>query len=406
MVNRFLFWLVLALLNWNHVTASNNHHYQAAMHQALALIKQNHAYLKESKLEWTCLEQTYLERASQANDAKSILLAFEHLMLEFADNHMILNTNNNHSYRLDAPVVVRADGDDYVVYDVRKSQIDKAKTIKVGAQFVALNQKIPQQIITEFPTNCLDKSNRKNQTWIINKALAGVYAETRKLTLLDNNYYTVDLDKLTAKTNQSLLDHEIREHIGVIRINDALGNTDLIEAFDQALNEMQDTNGLILDLRNTISGGDSYMARAIMGRLIDQPRAYQKHQFIEQRGDAEGVTRSWVEYVSPRAPHYNQPVVVLANPWTGSMAEGITIGLQGMGRATWIGTEMAGLLGAVDQFQLHGVWFSMQMPTEQLFQVDGAPREAAKPDILQAAEGKEFDDLLLAAITYLNSKNQ
>ena len=38
------------------------------------------------------------------------------------------------------------------------------------------------------------------------------------------------------------------------------------------------------------------------------------------------------------------PVVVLVDHWTGSMGEGIAIGMDGLKRATIVGTEMAGLL--------------------------------------------------------------
>ena len=165
-----------------------------------------------------------------------------------------------------------------------------------------------------------------------------------------------------------------------------------------------DTEGLIIDLRNTISGGDSYMARAIIGRLINEPKAYQKHQYLEQRNNAVGVTRSWTEMVEPRGEHYAAPVVVLSNHWTGSMGEGLTTGLQGMNRATWIGTPMAGLLGAVNQFRINNIWFSIQLPIERLSYVDGTPRELAQPDITAHPSSSDQDDIKQLALNYLRIK--
>ncbi len=71
----------------------------------------------------------------------------------------------------------------------------------------------------------------------------------------------------------------------------------------------------------------------ILGRLIGQDHAYQKHELVAEMRES-GIRRSWVEYVSPRGKFiYKQPVVVLAGHWTGSMGEGMTIALDGMQRA-------------------------------------------------------------------------
>ena len=83
-----------------------------------------------------------------------------------------------------------------------------------------------------------------------------------------------------------------------------------------------------------------------MGRLVDREATYQKHALPQEERDT-GVRRSWLEVVSPRGPFtYTAPVVVLVDHWTGSMGEGIAIGLDGAGRARVVGTRMAGLLGA------------------------------------------------------------
>lgn len=131
-----------------------------------------------------------------------------------------------------------------------------------------------------------------------------------------------------------------KEGIGVIRINNSLGNNNLIAAFDQSLNGLMNMKGLIIDLRNTVDGGNSYVARGIMGRFINEQLPYQKHSLMEQYGDSPQVERSWVEFVSPRAQQYEKPVVVLVGRWTGSMGEGIVIGFDGMKRAKIVGSEI------------------------------------------------------------------
>ncbi|MEZ5471277.1 MAG: S41 family peptidase [Marinicella sp.] len=309
--------------------ARNDHGYQSAMHQALDLISHNHAYLSEKRIDWSCIESTYLEQAKQAQNDHEILKVFENLMLEFTDNHMILNTNDSESYRLFSPVKVIKQGNGFMVDDIWKSKLSVTTPVQIGDQFIDLNGQTSQQIIDDFPTQCVDKNRVETQQWMINKALAGVYSKPRLLRLKNpKKVYAVNLDTLIYKTSDNLLDFTVQDNLAIITINDSLGNTNLIKEFDETLNQLSTTDGLILDLRNTISGGDSYMARAIMGRLVDKIQAYQKHQYLEKQEGAVGVNRIWVEYVEPRGSHYDKPLVVLSNYWTGGFYPNSTDDLE------------------------------------------------------------------------------
>jgi carboxyl-terminal processing protease len=69
--------------------------------------------------------------------------------------------------------------------------------------------------------------------------------------------------------------------------------------------------------------------------------------------------------------------------WTGSMGEGIAIGFDGIGRATVVGTTMAGLLGAIEGFTLSQSHIVFQIPTERLYHLNGTPREKYRPKIIK-----------------------
>jgi C-terminal processing protease CtpA/Prc len=111
------------------------------------------------------------------------------------------------------------------------------------------------------------------------------------------------------------------------------------------------------------------------------------------------VRRSWAEIVSPRGPFcFDRPVVVLVDHWTGSMGEGMAIGLDALGRATVVGTRMAGLLGATHTVTLPNSRIGVNFPTEKLFHVNGTPREDFVPAVLVdllKSEGKPAGDLIL-----------
>jgi carboxyl-terminal processing protease len=57
-----------------------------------------------------------------------------------------------------------------------------------------------------------------------------------------------------------------------------------------------------------------------------------------------------------------------------------------MNKGTVIGTKMAGLIGAIDGFKLTETHIGFQIPTEQLYHVNGTPRENYLPKVLTKNE--------------------
>lgn len=133
---------------------------------------------------------------------------------------------------------------------------------------------------------CLKTNDIEAENWALLTLLAGRHNETRRIELLDGNI--VSIKKLSVyrceepgiRTLQSLLESRVlsqKPQIGYIRLHNSLGDTNLIAAFDRALDSLKSTKGLILDMRDTPSGGNTTVARAIMGRFIDQTMSYQRH---------------------------------------------------------------------------------------------------------------------------------
>ncbi len=157
-----------------------------------------------------------------------------------------------------------------------------------------------------------------------------------------------------------------------------MGNNNLISIFDKALDSLLNYKNLVIDLTETPSGGNTTVARAIMGRFTDKILPYQVHEFDEVKYQTK---RHWVEYVVPRGKTYKGKLYILVGHWTGSMGEGMAIGFDGMKRAKIMGTKMAGLIGAISGFQMTETKIGYQFPTERLYHVNGTPREDFVPGI-------------------------
>ncbi|QNP53635.1 hypothetical protein H9L05_08820 [Hymenobacter qilianensis] len=142
-----------------------------------------------------------------------------------------------------------------------------------------------------------------------------------------------------------------------------------------------------------------------MGRFITQEQPYQRHELTAEEVEF-GVERTWIELVSPRPNPYTQPLVVLVGRWTGSMPEGITIGLDGMKRATVMGTEMARLNGAIYSFRIPNSGIGFNIPAERLYRIDGLPRENYVPQVIVPPSAGGSDKTLEVALLRLRRSSK
>ena len=247
------------------------------LYQMLNDISQYYVYQKDKNVDLNCLLEYYENQIPNIKTEEETVLFFEYLLDEFYDSHLMLNTSRNSSFRLHSPIYATLENGSPIISNVWQTQIEHLEQEIVGAELLKINGIDFDKAIEQFPTHCNDKSSEKAREWIINKILAGRYNQPRILTLklANDNTIEFDLDKLKFKQNAELLTTTIEENIGIIRLNNSLGNNSLINEFDKALEKLMNTKGLIIDLRNTVGGGNSYVARGIMGRFIDEPKPYQ-----------------------------------------------------------------------------------------------------------------------------------
>lgn len=86
----------------------------------------------------------------------------------------------------------------------------------------------------------------------------------------------------------------------VIRFENALGDSATIGAFDAAMAKVPSGKRVVLDLTDTPGGGNTSVARAIMGWFVTRAMPYQMHNAPAEERET-GIPRQWVEQVLPRA---------------------------------------------------------------------------------------------------------
>jgi carboxyl-terminal processing protease len=346
---------------------------QLEFDQLMAVFENDYIYLNDKRRLLRCIQKTYRPHVDTISQTYYKVLFYEQLLNELYDTHIILNTNTPESYRLKAPIYVELRGGKFYVSDVffTEFQYDLEDNI-LGAEVVWFNELPFDEVIDGFYTQCQDKRKPEIREWVANKLLMGQYNDARflGLKLSSGEEFNLDLDKIGFKERPGLLEATRKNNIGVIKVNNSLGNDSLPYHFNLALNELMDTDALILDLRNTPDGGNTGVAEPVMGRFVKQRSAYQK---------CESKDETYLRYVVPVGETYTKPVYVLVGRWTGSMGEGMAIGFEGMNRGTVVGTEMNRLAGSMIPFRLKNSSFSARISTEKLYHLNGQLREHYVP---------------------------
>lgn len=277
-----------------------------------------------------------------------------------------------------------------VVQDVKGASQAQALGIRPGWELVAIEGRAPRQTVRERFAAIGVTPDDAQTLYAVNALGSGRLKQSRHMTFRVNG-------KLKAVTLPPGYDSVQRPAtpltvtsftapgqpvVTVIRINNSLGDNALIGAFDAAVAALPSDARIVVDMRDTPSGGNTTVARAMIGHFVTEPRPYQRHELTYERVKY-GVPRTWIEYVAPREATRPAPVV-LAGLWTGSMGEGIVIGMDAAAHAQVVGSPMGQLLGAMIEDELPKACLTISFANEKLWHVDGRPREDFVPEALVA----------------------
>jgi len=359
--------------------------YQKDFSEFWTVIDENYAYFEQQQIDWNKVRLTYEPLAAGIKSRDEFITFLERVINELHNGHISLNTNLKSSNRIipsGSDLFVEKKDNTFIITDIRKHYPSEQCGLKPGMEVIKFNGKLIGPQLSGFLPTYTQHYNQEMVEYALNMLFAGTHNKKRMITVLDKGIekvYTPD-EFLPPHRSSALLDFKILNgNTGYIKINNSLGDDDLIPAFDTVVDSLKHTSNLIIDMTETPGGGNSAVARAIMSRFISKEMPFQKHEATET---SYRIKRSWTEYVTPGKDTYQKDVFILVGHWTGSMGEGIAIGFDGMARAKIIGTKMAGLLGAIEHFKLSQTKIGYQFPTERVYQFNGTPREEYRPGYL------------------------
>jgi carboxyl-terminal processing protease len=365
-------------------------------------MRDNYGYFDIKTTNWNQVKEIYSPLAEKTVNKTEFIKLLESCIGELYDNHTHLLTNLPDSYRLvpsGLDIWAEFENDKCIIKEVRKGSGAYLAGMLPGMEIININNIPIENAITPLLGKCADKQDIETRNWALRTVLAGTHDTKRTFTVKHSGSllsFEPDREKMISEYfdyPETIEYDTLDRNFGYIKINNSLGDNSTIAAFDSALASLWNTEGLIIDLRETPGGGNSTVARGIMSRFISKEMPYQRHE-VPGEERVTGVKWSWVEYVSPRGEIYAKPVAVLVDHWTGSMGEGIAIGFSGIDRARIIGTNMARLVGAKYDFRLPNTGIGISYSAEKLFHINGTPRENYTPDIPVTPDASGNDKIL------------
>ena len=352
-----------------------------------ALVNERYGYLDRFPGQRMPMSDALRAEAEAVSDQPSLLRYAERAVTALADHHAITGSAFNDSWSLVpsfSDLWIEPEGGRWRITAVREASPAEAAGVRTGDELTAVGDASTGEAVEAFWRDLGLDAAGDRAGYGVRVLAAGRRDRPRDLTIrgADGTERRLTLDNLYAVQKRDRPEVEARAEgeVLVVRINDSLGDPDTVAVFDAVMAEARPGQPIVIDLTETPSGGVTTVARGIMGWFVDEARPYQVHSLPEEERRT-GVARQWVEQVLPRAgKRHRGPVTVRVGRWTGSMGEGLAIGLNALG-ARVEGGPMAGLLGGIYDLRLPHSGLVFRIPVERLYAVDGTPREDVRPPL-------------------------
>ncbi|MES2444591.1 MAG: S41 family peptidase [Pseudomonadota bacterium] len=342
-------------------------------------LRDRYCFFGEKRTDWNRVRARYRPIAVAAPSRDAFSAVVKRVTGELYDSHTNLLNGPDGTPRVPPfDLIVDRSG------RVTAVQPDSAAAdagLAIGDAIVAVEGVPIETVAGALAPQCLRRPDPAAALWAVNAAVSGGRGRPRALTVRSGDAAAREV-AIPLKQRAVLPDVEgrlLEDGIGLIAIR-SFADPAAVAAFDAALARMAEARALIIDVRGN-GGGDTAVARPIMGRFITARAPYARMR----RRAGKGLGAAWTETVDPRGPFtFTRPVVVLADHWSGSMAEGFPMGMRGLGRGTIVGTPMMGLGAAVFRVRLDRTGVEAQYSAEPVYDVNGAARWLMRPDILVA----------------------
>jgi C-terminal processing protease CtpA/Prc len=320
-------------------------------------IDRYYSFFEHKRIDWNKIIDRYRLRVLQVKTADEFYTLMYQLVRELKDCHSWLCNYPRAALQSYSPeITIRKIKDTAVAADVSVDSQAYAKGIRKGSIIVEVDGlSIKDKLEQIRPLMKIYSSERAFFEDAYRRLLDGPKGTNVSLRYLPNGKNTLRAVTLTRVDYRpkDLLDPKVplekRRFIwfghhssgyGYIRILSFQGRDEIADEFDSALEELKDTPGLIIDIREN-PGGFGTSQKRIIGRLITAETRV--NISYEKNGPDHNDFKIRETCFSPAGPwQYTKPIVLLINTITGSASDLFACRIISTGRVVTIGTPTHG----------------------------------------------------------------
>lgn len=228
------------------------------------------------------------------------------------------------------------------VYDVYRPKINEntgnQELFETLAEMINLLEDGHVDLTTPFDRSSFDFHDSPAPTinWIGGEALSDYLSNIRNV---DN----------------TLFYSRIRNHnIGYIWINSFGGEEETYKAIDDAIDDLANTDGMIIDLRMNGGGSDSN-SEVIVSRFTEEKLFYRRVRYRDGP-EHDDFTRWFDDHVEPASNNYLKQIIVLVNRFCFSATESCLLALDELHHVTLVGDTTGGGSGNPIYRELPNGW--------------------------------------------------
>jgi carboxyl-terminal processing protease len=260
-------------------------------------VRDAYAFLPMKATDWNATISALMPRARAARDDTAWLHLLEEALHALYDGHTQLNTNAPDSWRpVPYGLWVQPNNGRYLVTAVQRGSLPERTGVRSGDELVAIDGVSVSQLYESRRPRFLTRGDPAADEWALASAVAGRHNSRYELLIRRAGRESVLTPSGTTPARDDVEWKRVGGDIGLIAIS-TFANRGVVPAFDLALKALRNTRGLILDVRSN-AGGDTAIARPIIGRIITARRQYA--WMTSRAGPGLGPRRP--EFVDARGP--------------------------------------------------------------------------------------------------------